>query len=79
MTKSTTSTANDEPTRAETTQTSAGKVSLVMHKAQRVASRVEVGEYTFEKDAEPVEVPAKDAEKLLERRDERGWPYVAKA
>lgn len=63
----------------EASTTSRGKVALVMHKSQGLAASVELGEYTFEKNGDPVEVPKSEAEEMLARRDENGWPYVAKA
>jgi hypothetical protein len=59
-------------------QTKPGTVRLVMHSKQAFSSAVELDGYTFKK-GEPVEVPVKDAEKLLQRRDEQGHGYVKEA
>jgi hypothetical protein len=59
-------------------QTSGGKVMLVMHDQQAFTSVVELDGYSFRK-GEAVEVPKAKAEKLLQRRDEHGRKYVKEA
>lgn len=61
------------------TQTSAGKVKLVMHKSQSMASELTLDGVTLEKGGDPVEVEKSKAAKMLQRRDERGRKYVAEA
>lgn len=70
-TDSKTSETKAEPKAAKTT----GDVALVKARKQWLSTSVEIGGHKFV-GAEPVLVPAADADELLEARDPDGRPYV---
>lgn len=79
MTKNTNTVAPLPAVPAESKSSSTNTKLLVMAKAQNRAHELVIGDHTFQRDGEPVEVPAAEADELLERRDEYGAKYVSEA